>query len=104
MSADVHKLLFSLTEDLNSENLEALKFLSLEYIPMKKQESIQDSKDFFQKLQEKGMIAEDDLTFIKELLLRINRIDLLTDKLRSSREEMEQELKIPGKAKISTYR
>ncbi|KYO33606.1 initiator caspase [Alligator mississippiensis] len=71
---------------------------------MKKQESIQDSKDFFQKLQEKGMIAEDDLTFIKELLLRINRIDLLTDKLRSSREEMEQELKIPGKAKISTYR
>uniref|UniRef100_A0A7M4ELV6 Uncharacterized protein n=1 Tax=Crocodylus porosus TaxID=8502 RepID=A0A7M4ELV6_CROPO len=76
-------------DDLNSENVEALKFLSLEYIPMKKQES---------------MIAEDDPSFIKELLFRINCTDLLIDKLRFSREEMEQELKIPGKAKISTYR
>uniref|UniRef100_A0A8C3S7A0 Caspase-8 n=1 Tax=Chelydra serpentina TaxID=8475 RepID=A0A8C3S7A0_CHESE len=104
MSADIYKLLFFISEELDSETLMALKFLSLEYIPLKNQEDIQDPKDFFQKLQKKRMIEEDDLSFLKELLFRVNRIDLLTGKLSSSRDEMERELQIPNKAKVSPYR
>uniref|UniRef100_A0A674IVV2 Caspase-8 n=1 Tax=Terrapene triunguis TaxID=2587831 RepID=A0A674IVV2_9SAUR len=104
MSADIYKLLFFISEELDSETLMALKFLSLEYIPLKNQEDIQDPKDFFQKLQNKGLIEEEDLSFLKELLFRVNRIDLLTGKLSSSRDEMERELQIPNKAKVSPYR
>ncbi|KAM9123481.1 caspase-8-like isoform 2-T3 [Pangshura tecta] len=104
MSTDIYKLLFFISEELDSETLMALKFLSLEYIPLKNQEDIQDPKDFFQKLQNKRLIEEDDLSFLKELLFRVNRIDLLTGKLSSSRDEMERELQIPNRAKVSPYR
>lgn len=82
----------------------ALKFLSLDHIPLRNQENIQDPKDFFRKLLEKRLIEEDDLSFLKELLFRVNRIDLLTDKLSSSRDEMERELQILNNAKVSPYR
>ncbi|NXT95329.1 CASP8 protein, partial [Anhinga rufa] len=41
---------------------------------------------------------------LKELLYRISRMDLLAAQLGSSREEMEKELRVPGKAKVSAYR
>ncbi|XP_067405013.1 caspase-8-like [Emydura macquarii macquarii] len=104
MNTDICKLLFSISEDLDLENLMALKFLSLDHIPLRNQEDIQDPKDFFRKLLEKRLIEEDDLSFLKELLFRVNRIDLLTDKLSSSRDEMERELQILNKAKVSPYR
>uniref|UniRef100_A0A8C0HB54 Caspase-8 n=1 Tax=Chelonoidis abingdonii TaxID=106734 RepID=A0A8C0HB54_CHEAB len=104
MSTDIYKLLFFISEELDSETLMALKFLSLEYIPLKNQEDIQDPKDFFQKLQNLRLIEEEDLSFLKELLFRVNRIDLLTGRLSSSRDEMERELQIPNKAKVSPYR
>uniref|UniRef100_A0A8C8SZV4 Caspase-8 n=1 Tax=Pelusios castaneus TaxID=367368 RepID=A0A8C8SZV4_9SAUR len=104
MSTDIYKLLLSISEGLDLENLMGLKFLSLDHIPLKNQEEIQDPKDFFKKLQEKRLIKEDDLFFLKELLFRVNRIDLLTEKLNSNKEEMERELQIPNRAKVSPYR
>ncbi|XP_006133700.1 caspase-8 isoform X1 [Pelodiscus sinensis] len=101
---DFHRLLFNISEALTTEDLVALKFLSLEYIPLRKQENIQDSEALFLALEERGMMEKDDLSFLKELLFRINRIDVLTDKLHSSREEMERELQIPGRAKVSPFR
>uniref|UniRef100_A0A8C0GZ53 Caspase 8 n=1 Tax=Chelonoidis abingdonii TaxID=106734 RepID=A0A8C0GZ53_CHEAB len=101
---DFHKLLYTISEALATEDLVALKFLSLEHIPLRKQEGIRDPEALFLALEEKGMMEEDNLSFLKELLFRINRIDLLTDKLSSSREEMERELQIPGRAKVSQFR
>ncbi|NXL02791.1 CASP8 protein, partial [Mesembrinibis cayennensis] len=104
MSTDFHKLLFDISEALVTDELAALKFLSLEHVPMRKLEAIQEPKAFFEVLQEKGMIEAGNLSFLKELLYRINRIDLLATQLGSSREEMERELQIPGRAKVSAYR
>ncbi|NXX17087.1 CASP8 protein, partial [Podargus strigoides] len=104
MSTDFHKLLFDISEALVTDELAAVKFLSLEHIPMRKLEAIQDTKSFFKALQEKGMIEAGNVSFLKELLYRINRIDLLDACLGSSREEMERELQIPGRAKVSAYR
>ncbi|XP_013043039.2 caspase-8-like [Anser cygnoides] len=104
MSTDFRKLLFDISEALATDELGALKFLSLEHVPVRKQEAIKEPKAFFEVLQEKDMIKVGDLSFLKELLYRINRIDLLTGQLGSSREEMERELQIPGRAKVSTYR
>ncbi|KFO04080.1 Caspase-8, partial [Balearica regulorum gibbericeps] len=101
---DFHKLLFDISEALVADELAALKFLSLEHIPMRKLEAIQEPKAFFEVLQEKGMVEAGNLSFLKELLYRISRIDLLEAQLGSSREEMERELQIPGRAWVSAYR
>ncbi|KFP45287.1 Caspase-8, partial [Chlamydotis macqueenii] len=101
---DFQNLLFEISEALVSDELAALKFLSLEYIPMRKLEAIQEPKAFFEALQEKDMIEVGNLAFLKELLYLINRMDLLAAQLGSSREEMERELQIPGRAKVSAYR
>ncbi|XP_027633378.1 caspase-8 isoform X2 [Falco biarmicus] len=104
MSKDFHKLLFAISEALITDELEALKFLSLEHIPMRKLEAIREPKAFFEVLQEKDMMEAGNLSFLKELLYRINRIDLLGVHLDSSRAEMERELQIPGRARVSAYR
>ncbi|NXU39630.1 CASP8 protein, partial [Drymodes brunneopygia] len=104
MSADFHKLLFEVSEALVTDELAALKFLTLEHVPRRKLEAIQEPKAFFEVLQEKDMIGPGNLFFLKELLYRIGRIDLLTAHLGSSRGEMERELQLPGRAQVSAYR
>ncbi|KFP59400.1 Caspase-8, partial [Cariama cristata] len=101
---DFQKLLFDISEALVTDELAALKFLSLEHVPMRKLEAIQEPKAFFEALQEKDMIEAGNLSFLKELLYRINRMDLLAAQLGSSREEMERELQTPGSARVSAYR
>ncbi|NXN86755.1 CASP8 protein, partial [Bombycilla garrulus] len=104
MNRDFHILLFKVSEALVTEELAALKFLSLEHISRRKLEAIQEPKAFFEVLQEKDLIGMENLFFLKELLYRIGRIDLLTAHLGSSREEMERELQVPGRARVSAYR
>ncbi|NXR78007.1 CASP8 protein, partial [Pycnonotus jocosus] len=104
MSTDFLKLLFEVSEGLVTEELAALKFLSLEHVPRRKLEAIPDPKAFFDALQEKDMIGPGNLFFLKELLYRISRIDLLTAHLGSSRDEVERELQVPGRAQVSAYR
>ncbi|XP_005049235.1 PREDICTED: caspase-8-like [Ficedula albicollis] len=104
MSTQFRKLLFEVSEALVTDELAALKFLSLDHVARKKLEAIQDPKAFFERLKEKDLIGRGNLFFLKELLYRINRIDLLTAHLGSSREEMERELQVPGRAQVSAYR
>ncbi|NWV94805.1 CASP8 protein, partial [Machaerirhynchus nigripectus] len=104
MSRDFRKLLFEVSEALVTDELSALKFLSLEHVPRRKLEAIQEPKAFLEVLQEKDMIGAGNMSFLKELLFRIGRIDLLTAYLGSSREEMERELQVPGRAQVSAYR
>ncbi|NXN34594.1 CASP8 protein, partial [Nycticryphes semicollaris] len=98
------QLLLAVSEELGEAELAALKFLSLEHVPLRKLEAIQKTQDFFEALREKGLIEARNLSFLKELLYRISRIDLLVAHLGSSREEMARELQIPGRAKVSPYR
>eukprot|EP00069_Balaena_mysticetus_P004756 bmy_17602T0 len=99
-----NRCLYNIGEQLDSEDLAALKFLSLDYIPHRKQEPIKDALVLFQRLQEKRMLEESNLSFLKELLFRMNRLDLLLTYLDTSEEEMERELQMPGRAQISAYR
>ncbi|XP_061059881.1 caspase-8 isoform X1 [Eubalaena glacialis] len=99
-----NRCLYNIGEQLGSEDLAALKFLSLDYIPHRKQEPIKDALVLFQRLQEKRMLEESNLSFLKELLFRMNRLDLLLTYLDTSEEEMERELQMPGRAQISAYR
>ncbi|XP_065736303.1 caspase-8 isoform X3 [Phocoena phocoena] len=99
-----NRCLYNIGEQLDSEDLAALKFLSLDYIPHRKQEPIKDALVLFQRLQEKRMLEESNLSFLKELLFRMKRLDLLLTYLDTSEEEMKRELQMPGRAQISAYR
>uniref|UniRef100_A0A8C3WHJ5 Caspase-8 n=1 Tax=Catagonus wagneri TaxID=51154 RepID=A0A8C3WHJ5_9CETA len=99
-----NRCLYNIGEQLDSDDLAALKFLSLDYIPHRKQEPIKDALMLFQRLQEKRMLEENNLSFLKELLFRMNRLDLLTSCLKTSEKEMDRELRMPGRAQISAYR
>ncbi|XP_044526575.1 caspase-8-like [Gracilinanus agilis] len=101
---DFHTLLYDIAEEIDSDDLASLKFLCLDLIPLKKQNHIKDALVLFQTLEEKGLLEEDNLFFLKELLFRINRIDLLNDPLNTKGPEMERELQVPNKAQISPYR
>ncbi|XP_049743793.1 caspase-8-like [Elephas maximus indicus] len=101
---DFRILLWKIAQHLNSKELASLKFLSLDYIPKSKQEGIRDVLTFFGELKKNGMLRENNQFFLKELLFRIQRLDLLIDYLRVSREEVERELQTPGRAQISAYR
>ncbi|KAM4835781.1 caspase-8 [Thomomys bottae] len=96
--------LYKIGEQLDSDELASLKFLSLDYIPQRKQEPINDALALFRVLQEKGMLEDDNLFFLKELLFRINRLDLLQNFLGTSKDNMEKELQTIGRAHISAYR
>uniref|UniRef100_A0A8C6DD79 Caspase-8 n=1 Tax=Moschus moschiferus TaxID=68415 RepID=A0A8C6DD79_MOSMO len=101
---DLTRCLYKIGEQLGSDDLAALKFLSRDHIPYRKQEPIKDALVLFQRLQEKRMLEESNLSFLKELLFRVNRLDLLLYYLDTSEEEMKRELQIPGRAQISAYR
>ncbi|NWU92254.1 CASP8 protein, partial [Upupa epops] len=91
-------------EELCAAELAALKFLSLEHIPMGRLEVIRNAQDFFELLHERCLIEPEDLSFLRELLYHIGRIDLLVGHLGSSREAVERELQLPGRARVSPYR
>lgn len=101
---DFQSFLYDTAEQLGNEELAALKFLCSDHIPQKKQESIKDVLELFQRLKEKEMLEEGDLSFLKELLFLISRWDVLSNMLKSSREEMVRELQVPGNAQVSAYR
>lgn len=101
---DFSSCLYNIAEQLDSSEVAALKFLCLDYIPPKKQEPINDALMLFQGLQEKEMLDEGNLSFLKELLFLIRRLDLLTHVLKSSKEEMKKELYDLDKAQVSAYR
>ncbi|XP_054978001.1 caspase-8 [Sorex araneus] len=96
--------LYSIGEELGSEDLDSLKFLCNDFIPQRQQEPIKDALMLFQRLQEKRMLEEDNMFFLKELLFQIKRFDLLIKFLHTNPKDLEQELQIPGRAQISAYR
>ncbi|MBN3286965.1 CASP8 protein, partial [Polyodon spathula] len=89
-------ILHKIDEDLDSEEVAALKFLCLDHIPKKKQETIRDAKDLFIRLKEQGKLGDDDQDIVPELLYTIRRFDLLKV-WGTSKQEVQNRLDTSGK-------
>ncbi|NXC97565.1 CASP8 protein, partial [Certhia familiaris] len=94
--------LLAVSDELDEAELAALKFLSREHVPRRKLEDVRSPHDLFEALQEKGVLEAGNLAFLRELLYRIGRIDLLVAHLGSSREQVEKELRAPGQSAVLT--
>ncbi|XP_036612867.1 caspase-8 [Trichosurus vulpecula] len=98
---DFHAVLFNIAEEIDSRDLASLKFLCLDHIPLKKQEFIKEAVQLFRILEEKGLLEEDNLSFLKELLYHIKRMDLLNP-LNTNKEEVERQIRT--NVQVSSYR
>ncbi|NXS28733.1 CASP8 protein, partial [Pomatostomus ruficeps] len=96
--------LLAVSDELDAAELAALKFLSREQVPRRRLEAARSPHDLFEALQEKGVLEAGNLAFLRELLYRIGRIDLLVAHLGSSREQVERELRAPGGARVPPLR
>lgn len=96
--------LLAISEELDEAELAALKFLSREHVSRRKLEAVRSPHDLFEALQEMGVLEAGNLAFLRELLYRIGRIDLLVTHLGSSREQVERELRAPGGARLPPLR
>lgn len=93
--------LLSMDENLGKEDVEGLKFLCSDFIPLKKLESVKSAQDIFQFLINEDLINKDDTFLIAELLYII-RCHSLLQKLGFTKEIVQEEL--PKRGKVSGYR
>ncbi|XP_048862032.1 caspase-8-like isoform X2 [Brienomyrus brachyistius] len=74
-SMDINVLLHNISEELDSNEIDALKFLCKDHIQRKKMQDIHDARDLFLRLEEQGLL--EDVSIVGELLYTIKRYDLL---------------------------
>ncbi|KAG7463777.1 hypothetical protein MATL_G00180180 [Megalops atlanticus] len=69
-------VLHTIDSELESENVAGLKFLCSDIIPRKQLQKVRDGRDLFLRLEERGLLG-DDYLIVAELLITIQRFDLL---------------------------
>ncbi|XP_062972250.1 caspase-10 isoform X2 [Elgaria multicarinata webbii] len=93
--------LLAIDENLGQEDVEALKFLCSDWIPLKKLETVSSARDIFQLLINKDFLNPEDTFVIAELLYRI-KCNFLLQKLGYTKEQVQEEL--PYRGLVSEYR
>ncbi|XP_063174066.1 caspase-10 [Candoia aspera] len=93
--------LLSIDENLGKEDVEDLKFLCSDFIPLKKLETVKSAQDIFQLLISKDLLNRDDTFLIAELLYMM-KCNFLLQKLAYTKEIVQQHL--PKRGRVSGYR
>ncbi|XP_067892043.1 caspase-8-like isoform X2 [Heterodontus francisci] len=96
-------LLNHISENLGSDELKAMKFLCRDLLNSNRLGKADSGHKLFSSLQEQGLLDVNDNFIVAELLYRIKQFKLLK-KMNYDRHQICKELKVPGKARISSYR
>ncbi|XP_060683539.1 caspase-8-like [Hemiscyllium ocellatum] len=96
-------LLNQISENLGSDELEAMKFLCRDLLHSNRLNAADSGQKLFTALQEKGLLDENDPFIVAELLYRTRQFRLLK-RMNYNKEDVCKQLKEPGTAKISLYR
>ncbi|XP_063788665.1 caspase-8-like [Pseudophryne corroboree] len=103
MDDDLQRLLLHVSEDLWVRDVQAMVFLCGDNLRTADKEHIRDDgKTLFSVLQKKDLLSQGNLSFLKEILWRIGRIDILKNQLKLPAQEIAD---LPNTARrISPYR
>jgi len=71
--------LYRLGEKLTRQDLDNLKFLCRDVIPVARMERVHSATDLWQALSEKGQLTKHDLSFLYTLMSSIDKMNLLDD-------------------------
>ncbi|XP_044523388.1 caspase-8-like [Gracilinanus agilis] len=98
----MEETLLKINNELTRSDLEKLKFLSSDILPLGNRENIQEPLALFQALQRRQLL--DNYSILEELLFLIGRKDILTNQLNVRKEEVERKLQHSDSLKVSPYR
>ncbi|XP_075687330.1 caspase-3-like [Rhinoderma darwinii] len=90
MDVEMQNTLLRISDELCEKDISAMIFLCGKYLKEGDKENIKDGKTLFSILKKRGYLSKDNLLFLKELLSRIGRKDILTDELKATKTEMEE--------------
>jgi len=96
--------MIDINTQLGRRDIESLKFLCSDFIPVSKIERIKTGLDILQALQQMCLISQpDNIQFLAELLWLIGRVDLL-HKLNTTQDNVQSSLSNKQLVHVSTYR
>jgi hypothetical protein len=95
-SEDFRLKIKKISDDLDSDEVQTLKYLCNDNIPSKRLEEIKSGLDLFDVLCNKNLVTAEDDRFLAECLFMIRRIDLLGRHLRLARRDVELTIKMNG--------
>ncbi|XP_066433454.1 caspase-8-like [Eleutherodactylus coqui] len=90
MDQDMQTVLLQISAELSEKDLKAMIFLCGKNLKEVEKENITDGTMLFSILKKKGFLSKDNLLFLKELLIRIGRRDILSGELKTTRMEIEE--------------
>uniref|UniRef100_UPI00398EC9FD caspase-8-like n=1 Tax=Pristiophorus japonicus TaxID=55135 RepID=UPI00398EC9FD len=96
-------LLNDISDNLGSDELKAMKFLCRDLLNGNQLGRADSGHKLFSNLQEHGLLEASDSFIVVELLYRIKQFRLLK-RMNCDKCQVCNELKVPGKARISSYR
>lgn len=104
-SADfkLNTLLIDISANLGSDELNAMKFLCRDLLSVNQLDKADSGLGLFQALQEQGFLDVSDCFIVAELLYCIKQFRLL-NRMKYNKQQVCNELKNLGKAKVSSYR
>ncbi|XP_040296966.1 caspase-8-like isoform X1 [Bufo bufo] len=90
MDKDLQTTLLQISDELTDKELEAMIFLCGKNLKEGDKENIKEGTTLFSTLKKKGFVSKDNLLFLKELLSKIGRKDILANVLKTTENEMEE--------------
>lgn len=76
---DFRRCLNRLSNQLSRPNLEDMKFVCKDHVPVARMERVHSSLDIFQALEERGKLSSSDTTFLVKVLVSIDRANLVSE-------------------------
>ncbi|XP_077304751.1 caspase-3-like [Lithobates pipiens] len=102
MNQELQAKLLKIAEALKVDDVKELVFCCGDNIKTIKKQNIHDARSLFKHLQEQFLVSEKDLSFLKEILHKIGRNDILTKHLSVTQKELAELKNSPRH--ISPYR
>ena len=76
---EFRRCLNRLSNQLSRPNLEDMKFVCKDHVPVARMERVRGSLDIFQALEERGKLSSHDTTFLVKVLVSIERSNLVPE-------------------------
>ena len=76
---DFRRCLNRLSNQLSRQNLDDMKFVCKDHVPVARMERVRGALDLFQALEERGELSMNDTSFLVKVLVGIERSNLVAD-------------------------
>lgn len=73
------RCLNAISNQLSRQNLDDMKFVCKDHVPVSRMERVRSPLDLFQALEERGKMSADDTNFLAQVLFSVDRSNLISE-------------------------